>query len=169
MATEADRVPASAGVKVIESVQLAATASEAPQVLVCLKSAALVPVTATLLIDSAAVPEFETVIVWVVLVPRFWFPNVRPEGFSEICGTPAPVPLRAAVCGEPTALSVTVIEADRVPAREGMKVTETLQLAPAPKVAGQVLVWLKSEAFVPTIVMLVRLTASLPGLESMIV
>jgi hypothetical protein len=63
IATEADRAPASAGVKATEIVQLAATASELPHVLVWLKSAALVPVTATLVIDSAAVPEFETVIV----------------------------------------------------------------------------------------------------------
>ena len=63
MATEADRLPAAEGLKVTETVQVAATASEVPQVLVWLKSAALVPVTATLMIDSAAVPEFETVMV----------------------------------------------------------------------------------------------------------
>ena len=68
MATEADRLPAAEGLKVTETVQLAATASEVPQVLVWLKSAALVPVIVTLVIDSAAVPEFETVIVWAVLV-----------------------------------------------------------------------------------------------------
>jgi hypothetical protein len=50
-------------VKATEIVQLPATASEVPQVLVWLKSAALVPVTATLLMDSAALPEFETVTV----------------------------------------------------------------------------------------------------------
>ena len=63
MATEADRAPASAGLKVTETVQLAATASEVPQVLVWLKSAALVPVIATLLMDSTALPELEMVMV----------------------------------------------------------------------------------------------------------
>jgi hypothetical protein len=63
MATEADRAPASAGVKATEIVQLAPVAMLAAQVLVWLKSAAFVPVIVTLMIDSAAVPEFETVMV----------------------------------------------------------------------------------------------------------
>jgi hypothetical protein len=63
MATEADRAPASAGVKATEIVQLAATASELPQVLVWLKSAGLAPITATLVTDRAALPELEMVIV----------------------------------------------------------------------------------------------------------
>ena len=68
MATEADRLPAAEGLKVTESVQLAAAASEVPQVLVWLKSEALVPVIATLVMDSAALPALETVIVWAALV-----------------------------------------------------------------------------------------------------
>ena len=68
IATEADRLPVAEGVKVAEIVQLAPAASEVPQVLLWLKSAALVPVIATPAMDSAAVPEFETVIVWAALV-----------------------------------------------------------------------------------------------------
>ena len=68
MATEADRLPAAEGLKVTESVQLAAAASEVPQVFVWLKSAALVPAIATLVMDSAALPELDTVIVWAALV-----------------------------------------------------------------------------------------------------
>jgi hypothetical protein len=68
MATEADRAPASAGVKATEIVQLAPVAMLAAQVFVWLKSAAFVPVIATLLMDSAALPELEMVIVWAVLV-----------------------------------------------------------------------------------------------------
>jgi hypothetical protein len=170
MATEADRLPVAEGVKVTEMIQLAPAATLSPQVFVWLKSAALVPAIATLVMDSAALPEFETVTVWAALAfVRYWVPNVRLEGVSEICAIPTPVPFRAAVCGEPAALSVTVIKADRAPAREGMKVTEMVQLAPAPKVASHVLVWLKSDAFVPVTVMPVRVTAALPGLESMIV
>ena len=68
MATEADRLPAAEGLKVTETVQLAAAAMLAAQVFVWLKSAAFVPVIATLLMDSAALPELEMVIVWAVLV-----------------------------------------------------------------------------------------------------
>ena len=68
MATEANRLPAADGLKVTETVQLAPAATLTPQVLVWLKSAALVPVTATLVMDSAALPEFETVIVWAALI-----------------------------------------------------------------------------------------------------
>src|SRR5438876_11820465 len=67
MATEADRLPAADGVKMAETVQLAPAATLTPQVLVWLKSAALVPVIATLVMDRAALPEFETVIVWATL------------------------------------------------------------------------------------------------------
>ena len=46
-----------------EMVQLAPAATLNPQALVWLKSEALVPVIAMLVMDSAALPEFETVIV----------------------------------------------------------------------------------------------------------
>ena len=58
----------------------------------------MVPVTARLVIVRAALPAFESVIVWAALVvPRFWFAKVRVAGLSKACGTPTPVPLRAAV------------------------------------------------------------------------
>ena len=98
MLMEADRVPASAGVKVTEIVQFAPAATPLPHVLVWLKSDGLVPVTPMLVIERSAVPAFETMIVWAALVvPSFCFANVSVEGLSEACGTPTPLPVRAAV------------------------------------------------------------------------
>ena len=65
---DADRAPTNAGVKVTEIVQFAPAATLVPHVLVWWKSNALVPVTPTPVMDSAALPEFETVIVWATLV-----------------------------------------------------------------------------------------------------
>src|SRR6266487_2927041 len=111
MATEADRLPAADGLKMTETVQLAPAATLTPQVLVWLKSAALVPVIATLVMDKAALPEFETVIVWTALaVLTSWLAKLRLEAESVIWGaTPAPVKLT--LWGEPVALSLMVIDA----------------------------------------------------------
>ena len=68
MLIDADRGPDAVGVKVTEIVQLAPAATLLPHVLVWWKSDALVPVTPTPVMDSAALPEFETVIVWATLV-----------------------------------------------------------------------------------------------------
>jgi hypothetical protein len=77
-----------------EIVQLLPPATLVPQLLVWLKSAELVPVNVILLIDTAAVPMFESVTVLAELVVlTFWFPNARVVGVS-VTGTP--VPLRVA-------------------------------------------------------------------------
>jgi hypothetical protein len=55
--TEAVRVPLAEGVKVTLMVQLAPAATELPQVLVWAKSPAFVPVTDTLEIARAELPE----------------------------------------------------------------------------------------------------------------
>jgi hypothetical protein len=60
-----------------------------------------------------------------------------------------PVPLRATVCGLPTALSLILSVAVRVPVAVGRKVTLIVQLAPAAKVLPHVCVWEKSLALVP--------------------
>ena len=51
-----------------------------------------------------------------------------------------PVPDSDAVCGLPAAESVMVMAPDRVPAAVGVKVTLTVQLTPAAKLPGQLLV-----------------------------
>jgi len=58
--TVAVKLAADAGVKVTAIMQEASTASELPQLLVWPKSAALVPVMAMLVMASAAVPTFSS-------------------------------------------------------------------------------------------------------------
>lgn len=65
-----------------------------------------------------------------------------------------PVPVRPTLSGLSPALSVNCRLAVRLPAAVGVKLTETVQFAPAAKVAepvGQVLVCPKSVAFEPVI------------------
>jgi len=66
-----------------------------------------------------------------------------------IPGTPAPVPLRLTLCFPPGPLSAMLNDALMLPAAVGAKVTETLQLAPVPRLPEQVLVWLNWLAFAP--------------------
>jgi len=78
----------------------------------------------------------------------------------------SPVPLKLIVCGLPAALSVMVTEAVRGPLWDGLKVTVMVQLAPSGRPVPQVLVWLKSVAFVPVTAMLLMVNAGPLGLES---
>ena len=71
-----------------------------------------------------------------------------------------PVPVRPTFCGLPPPLSETETAADRTPVALGVNFTLMKQLAPDGTLVPQVLVWLKSPAFTPTIVMLVMLTVA---------
>src|ERR1039457_756674 len=89
MVTDAPRLPAAVGVKVTEILQFPPAATLAPQVLVCAKSPALVPVTARLLIRRVAVPVLLSVTDWAALVvPRFWLANVRLPVVRDTIGAP---------------------------------------------------------------------------------
>jgi len=82
-------------------------------------------------------------------------PKLRLEGARLTVGT-VPVPVTAKDCGLPSALSLTVTMAFRVPTAEGAKVTLMVQLAPVATVlgeTGQLLDWLKSPLFAPLTVM----------------
>src|SRR5207253_1955540 len=68
MLIDADRGPDAVGVKVTEIVQLPPAATIVPHDLFRRISNALLPVTSTPVMDSGALPEFETVIVWATLV-----------------------------------------------------------------------------------------------------
>ncbi len=81
--TEAERGPAEVGVKVTEIVQLAPTATVVPQLLVSLKSAALVPVTAMPLIESAAVPVLDNVSIWQIAMRVTHSSWNHQQGFSQ--------------------------------------------------------------------------------------
>jgi hypothetical protein len=103
-------------------VQFADGAIEA-QLSVCENSAALVPVTRIFAIDNVLVPGFEIVMVCAALVESIrWLPKVTEVADKLICGE-TPVPLSATACGEPEALSVTDIDALRLPVAEGVNVT----------------------------------------------
>jgi hypothetical protein len=139
------RLPAAVGVKVTEIEQPAPAAILAPQVFVSVKS----PDAAIDVMDKAAVPELITVTACAaLLVPSACEAKVRLVAESVTAGavTPevVPVPLKAAVWGEPLALSVTVRVPVRAPAAVGVKVTEIVQLAPAATLVPQLLVSAKS-------------------------
>ena len=103
--------------------QLPDPAATVEQLLVCEKSPAFVPVMLTPLMVNVAVPGLVTVIDSdVLLVLMSWLPKLQDVGEKLICGA-VPVPLRDTECGEPEALSDTEIEALRLPAADGVKVT----------------------------------------------
>lgn len=99
-----------------------------------------------------------------LVVPTFWPANTKLEGERLTAGS-VPVPLRLAECGLPTALSVIVKVPLRGPAAEGVKFTFTLQLAPAAREVGQLLVWPNSALTV----MLVKEREACPQLVSVTV
>ncbi len=90
-----------------------------------------------------ALPVLVKVTVWAVLVPPTVVePKIRLVGDTVAMGAGAlrPVPVNGMACGLPLALSVKVIDPTLVPVAVGVKVTETVQDAPAPNVAPQVVV-----------------------------
>jgi len=79
--TAALRVPLAVGVKVTLIVQLPPTATLAPQLLLCPKSPAFVPVSIRLLTTNAALPVLLTVMVCApLLLPTPWLAKVRAAG-----------------------------------------------------------------------------------------
>jgi len=78
MVREAVRAPVAEGVKVTFIVQLAPPATELPQVVVCAKLLALVPVTARLVIVKTALPVLLSVTdCSELVVPTPWLPKGR--------------------------------------------------------------------------------------------
>jgi hypothetical protein len=157
---------AAAGVKLTEMVQLLPAATVVPQLFVCPKSLAFVPLMATLATVNGPVPVLLSVTDCAALVvPTVWAANV-----SEVGETPAvgdvPVPLSVTFWVAPTLpeLSITCSVALRLPTAVGSNVTEIVQFAPTAKLAAQVLVSAKSAEFVPPITMLVIVRGPVPVL-----
>ena len=75
MESVALRAPFAAGAKVTVIVQLVPPAMDAPQVFVCGKSAAFVPLTAIEVTETGAEPRFVTVTVLLADLPTFVEPN----------------------------------------------------------------------------------------------
>src|SRR5579864_3005410 len=92
-----------------------------------------------------------------LVVPAIWPGKVRLAGEKLATGA-VPVPLNPVVCGPPKALSFTVSVPARVPVAVGVNVTWIEQLPPEPRLAGQLLLWLKS----PLVVMLLMFSAPRP-------
>jgi hypothetical protein len=70
--------------------------------------------------------------------------------------------MRSTLCGLSDALSVMVTDAVRVPGLVGVKVTLIVQLAPAAKLAPQVLAWMKSPPLAPVMEMPVIVRVAVP-------
>jgi hypothetical protein len=125
------RFPVAVGVKVTEMAHVAPVATLLPHVCVSAKS----PDVLMDVMESAAVPEFVSVMVCATLVePSVCEAKVRLVGESVTAGAATaggvPVPLKATVCGESPALSVIVSVPVRLPAAVGVKVTEMVHVAP---------------------------------------
>ena len=73
------------------------------------------------------------------------------------------VPCRSTDCGLPAALSVNTSEPSRIPLASGLKVTATVQVAPAASEAGQALLEIRKSAWsFPLMAILVIDTAVVP-------
>ena len=141
----------------------AATATDV-QLLVCEKSSVAI----TLLIVRGAVPVLVTVIGDAVLVvPTSTPAKLRLRGDRVAAGA-TPVPLIAALCGLPAALSVILTVDDRLPVLLGVNVTLIVQLAFAASEPGQLLVCEKSPELPLDILMLVTDSEAFPALLSVI-
>ena len=139
------------------AVQLADAAREDPHVLLLIrKSAGFVPTTVTLPIVIALVPLFVNVTgLGPPLFPTATFTQFKVVGDTDAVPEPvAPVPESATFCGLLLALSVKPSVADRAPDAPGLNVIDTVQLAELPRLLPQVVLFEKSPAFVPVIVML---------------
>ena len=87
-----------------------------------------------------------------------WPGKVRDVGF-HVTTAPNPVPLRLTL-GLAVALLAIVTFPDLLPTERGVKVTLTVQLAPAARLVPQLLVWANG----PVVAMLVIVMVALPVL-----
>jgi hypothetical protein len=159
------REPVADGVNVTETEQAAEGAKAAPQVLAEMaKSAALGPDIEMLLrLMASDGPLVSVTDKGVLVVCGAVGGNARLDG-EAVALAIAPVPDKATVSGLPGE-SVMVNVAVRVPAAEGLNVTEMMQLAEGARVAAQVLLeTAKSAAFAPAMAILDTLIATVPPL-----
>jgi len=121
------------------------------------------------LIVSGPVPGFDSTTVCAAeFAPTVVVANVSVAGVKTACGIggATPVPVNAAVCGEPAALSAMVTVAERLEAAVGVNVTVTAQEEPAASVDPQVPPVEKEPAFAPVRLMLEIFRVALPVLET---
>ena len=138
--TEAEREPLPVGVKVTLIAQFPRGSTEAPQLLLCEKSPAFVPVIEMLEIVSARLPGFEsTVESGAECTVRAVLGKVSEVGLNTMAAFPVPVPLTKTVCGEPVAVSVIVRFEEKFPVVGGVKVMPNTHDALTASEAPQVL------------------------------
>jgi len=153
MLISADSAPTMLGVNVTVIVQLP-PGSTMPQVFICAKSGALVPVTVMLVMVRFEPPVFVSVtLIADEVVPTVWAGNVREVGDRVTVGVDVtPVPVSATGPGFSGAVVISCRDADSGPTVEGLNVTGTVQVPPARMDAHPLLiVAAKSPAFVPVI------------------
>jgi hypothetical protein len=144
----ADRAPDAVGLKMTDAVQFAPAGRLVPQDLAAmLKSPALVPDSATLLIVIEELNPFDRVAVCdAVLEPTEVLPNVRLEGVAVTVPDEILFPVRATVCGLLLAESLKFSVADRAPVPAGAKTMLTVQVAEAARDAPHVLLEIAKSA-----------------------
>lgn len=139
----ADSAEVVVGVNVTEIVQFVLAASDAPHLLVCAKSEALVPAMAIELIVKTVVLLFVSVTVCAALfVFKSTFPKLIEAGARVTVPVGAvPVPLSWSVWGLLGSLSVTCRVAVSFPVVVGAKVTVIVQVVPEGSVPGEAGQW----------------------------
>ena len=151
--------------------QPALAARVAPQVFVSVKSAGLALAIEMPVMLSKALPVFDSVSTCAVEVPPTLVPGkLRPAGvrLAMEAGTAAPEPVRAAVCGEPEALSATESKALKFVTVAGVKVMEMVQAADAASVVPQLFVCAKSVGLAPVMEMAMPVSTALPVFDRVI-
>ena len=132
--------PAAVGLKVTLMAQFAPAANVVPQVVVCAKDAADVPVILTATLLAVVVPLLVNVKVCAVLAwPMAWLPKEPVVGDKKTAlGGAVPVPARVTVCGLLESVSATLRVAVSAAVVDGVKMTPMVQVLPMAMVPLQV-------------------------------
>ncbi len=141
MLTAPAMIPAAAGAKLTETVQLAPGLSDTGQLLDAEKS----PVASILLMSSAAFPELlRKNVCGELVVLTSWLANTRLGTETPAAGLASPVPVKLTSCNPEAPLSTMVNSPWRAPAAVGAKVTEIVHCPPTAKPGTQLSISVKS-------------------------
>src|SRR5205807_945675 len=156
-------VPRAVGVKVTLMVQLAPAATLVPFLQVVPAAGAKSPLGSTLvMVKVVPLPLFNVSVCAGLVVPTNWSAKIRIVLDREMPGA-KPIPVRVITGTLPRASLVMATPPVLKPVAVGLKVTLTVQLAPAVTLLPQLLVWAKS----PLAAMLAMFNTAVPLLVSM--
>jgi hypothetical protein len=164
----AARVPVAVGPKTMFTLQLAAVARVAPQVLLKIaKSPGFAPLKLKpLMLMAAPLPLVRVTVFCPLLFPMATAAQLRLEGDTEPALVDDPEPERATVCGLLVAESTKVRFAVRAPAAPGLKTMLTAHVADTAREVPQVLpARRKSDASAPATAMLLMVIDELGPFE----